>query len=78
MYVHAKSSSCVQPFVMLWTIGHEAPLHMGFSRQEYQSGLPSPPPGDLPDAGIEPGSLTSPSLAGGFLTTNATWEALMS
>ena len=71
-------SSCVQPFVMLWTVGHEAPLHVGFSRQEYWSGLLSPPPGGLPDTGIEPESLTSPSLAGGFLTTNATWEALMS
>ncbi|CAI9164456.1 unnamed protein product [Rangifer tarandus platyrhynchus] len=48
---------------------------MGFSRQEYWSGLPFPPPGDLPDPGIKPGSLTSPALAGGFFTTNTTWEA---
>ena len=47
----------------------------GFSRQEYWSGLPFPPPGDLPDAGIEPVSLMSPALAGSFFTTNATWEA---
>ena len=42
-------------FVTLWTITHQAPLSMGFSRQEYWSGLPCPPPGDLPDPGIEPG-----------------------
>ena len=48
---------------------------MGISRQEYWSGLPCPPPGDLPDPGIEPMSPTSPVLAGGFFTTNATWEA---
>ena len=48
---------------------------MGFSRQECWSGLPCPPPGDLPDPGIEPTSLMSPALAGGFLTTTATWEA---
>ena len=46
---------------------------MGFSRQEYWSGLPCPPPGDLPDPGIEPASLTSSALAGGFSTTSATW-----
>ena len=49
---------------------------MGFSRQEYWSGLPCPPPGDLPDPGIEPVCLTSPALAGRFFTTSATyWEA---
>ena len=53
-----------------------APLSMGFSRQEYWSGLPCPPPGDLPDPEIEPVSLMSPALAGGFFTTSATWEAL--
>ena len=57
----------VQLFVTLWTIAHLAPLSMGFSRQEYQSGLPCPLPGDLPDPGIEPGSLMSPALAGGIL-----------
>ena len=51
---------------------------MGFSRQEYWSGLPCPPPGDLPDPEIEPMSLTSLALAGGFFTTSATWEALPS
>ena len=48
---------------------------MGFSRQEHWSGLPCPPPGDLPDPEIEPGSLTSPVLAGWFFTTSTTWEA---
>ena len=58
--------SHVQLFVTLWTVAHWAPLSMGFSRQEYWSGLPCPPPGDLPDPEIEPTSLTSPALAGGF------------
>ena len=52
----------------------QAPLSMGFSRQEYLSGLPCPPPGDLPDPGIEPISLMSPALAGGFFTISTTWE----
>ena len=47
---------------------------MGFSRQEYWSGLSCPPPRDLPDPGIEPASLKSPALAGGFFTTNVTLE----
>ena len=46
---------------------------MGFSRQEYWSGLPYPPPGNLPDPGIKPGSLLSPALAEVFFTTSATW-----
>ena len=58
------------------TVARQAPLPMGFSRQEYWSGLPCPPPGDLPDPGIEPTSLTSPALAGGFFTTSSSWEAL--
>ena len=49
---------------------------MGFSRQEYWSGLPCPPPGDLPRPGIEPAALTSPALTGGFFTTGVTREAL--
>jgi len=65
----------VQIFATLWTVAHQAPLIPGFSRQEYWSGLPCPPPGDLPSPGIEPRSLTSPALAGGFFTTSATWEA---
>ena len=50
---------------------------MGFSKQEYWSGLPFPPPGDLPSPGIEPMSLTSPALEGRFFTTSATWEATL-
>ena len=49
----------------------QAPLSMGFSRQEYWSGLPCPLPGDLPDPGIEPAFLKSPALAGGFFTASA-------
>ena len=57
------------------TVAHQAPLSMGFSRQEYWSGLPFPSPEELPDPGIKPESLMSPALAGGFFTTGATWEA---
>ena len=67
----------VRLFVTLWTIAHQAPLSMGFSRQEHWSGLPCPSPGDLPKPGIKPMSLTSPALASGFFTTSATWEAHM-
>ena len=59
----------------LWTVAPQALLSLGFFRQEYWNGLPCPPPGDLPIPGIEPASLTSPALAGGFFTTSATWEA---
>ena len=68
--------SRVRLFVIPWTVARQAPLSMGFSRQEYWSGLPCPPPGDLPHPGIEPESLTSPALAGSFFTTSAAWEAL--
>ena len=61
--------------VTLWTVAHQAPLSMGFSRQEYWSGLPYPPPGDLPNPRIKLMALTLPALAGGFFTTTATWEA---
>ena len=67
--------SCVQLFATLCSIAHQAPLSMGFSRQDYWSGLPCPPPGDLPNPGMEPASLMSPALAGEFFTTSATWEA---
>ena len=71
---------CVTP----WTVACQASLSMGFSRQEYWSGFPCPSPGDLPDPGFKPISLISlisyisyifTHLAGGFLTTSATWEA---
>ena len=67
--------SCALLFATPWTVASQAPLSMGFSRQEYWSGLPRPPPGDLPNPGIKPTPLTSPALAGVFLTTSATWEA---
>ena len=59
------------------TVAHQAPLSIGFSRQEYWSGLPCPPPGDLPNPGIKPASLISPVLAGRFFTTSAIWEAVL-
>ena len=62
-------------FVTPWTVACQPPLSMGCSRQEYWSGLPCPPPGDLPDPEMEPTSLMSPALAGRFFTTSATWEA---
>ena len=64
--------SCIQLFATLWTIACQTPLSMGFARQEYWSGLPCPPPGNLPDPGIELVSLTSPALADRFFTTSAT------
>ena len=54
--VKVKSLSRVQLFATLWTIAHQAPLSMGFSRQEYWSGLPFPPSEDLPNPGIKPRS----------------------
>ena len=60
-------------FATPWTVARQAPLSMGFSRQEYWSGLPFPSPGDLPDPGIK--SL-SPVLAGGFFTTDITLQNL--
>ena len=62
-------------FATLWTVACRAPLSMGFSRQEYCTGLPCPPPGNLPSLRIEPVSLTSSALAVTFFTTRATWEA---
>ena len=67
--------SRVQLLATLWTVARQAPLSLGFSRQEYWSGLPRPPPGDLLDPGVDPPSLTSLALAGRFLTTRVTWEA---
>ena len=67
--------SHVQFFATLWTVARQTLLSMGFSKQEYWSGLPCPPPGDLPNPGIELTSLMSPALAGWFFTITATWEA---
>ena len=67
--------SCVWLCTTLLTVACPAPLSMGFSRQEYWSGLLCPPPGDLHNPGFEPASLTSPALAGRFFTTSTTWKA---
>ena len=60
--------SHVQLFAILRTVNHQAPLSMGFPRQDYWRGWLLPPPGDLPNPGMEPASLMSPALAGGFFT----------
>ena len=69
--VCAQLLSHVQLFVTLWTVAHRAPLSMGFPRQEYWSGLPFPPPGDLPHPGIEP---KSPALQADSLPTELHYE----
>ena len=63
--------SYVQLSAAPWAVAHQAPLSMRFLRQEYWSGLPFPPPGDRPSPGIEPVSLASPALTGGFFTTES-------
>ena len=75
LYVDAcKVASVVSDSVTLWTVACQAPLSMEFFRQEYWSGWPCSPPGELPYPGVEPASLMPPALAGDFLTTSATWE----
>ena len=59
----------VQLFATPWTVAQQAPLFMGFPRQEYWSGLPFPSPGDLPNLGIEPVSPAAPTFADGVYTT---------
>ena len=66
MKVKVKLFSHVQLFATPWTVAYQASPSMGFSRQEYWSGLPFPSPGDLPDPGIEPGS---PALEADALTS---------
>ena len=61
--------SCARLFVTPWTVAHQAPLSMRFSRQECWSGLP------CPSSGIQPASLISPALADRLFTTSVTWEA---
>ena len=73
-----QSLSHVQLFATLWTVARQAPLSMGFSWQEYWSGLPCSPPGDLSDPGIKPASLASLTfsiLTGGCFTTSMNCEA---
>ena len=69
--------SCIQLFAIPWTVTCQILLSMRFSRQEYWSGLPCPPPGDHPNPQIEPASLKPPALTGGFFTTSTTcWNSL--
>ena len=67
---------CVQSYLSVtpWTVAHQAPLSMAFSRQEYRRGWPFPSPGDLPDPGMEHTSLVSHMLEDGLFTTSASWE----
>ena len=65
---YAQSFSRVKLFTTPWTVARQASLSMGFSRQEYWSGLPCPPPEDLPNPGMELKSLSSPASSGGFFT----------
>ena len=73
IYIVVDLLTYVQLFAALWSVAHQAPLSMGFPRQEYWSGLPLSSPGDLPNPGIEP---TSPALAGGFFTTEPPWKPI--
>ena len=75
MKLCAQWLSNVQLIATLWTIACKASLSMKLSRQEYWSGLPCPPPGNIPNPGTEPMSLTSPLLSGGFFTTSTIWGA---
>ena len=68
MYSHAWLLSCVRLLATLWSVAHEAPPSMGFSRKEYWRGLPFPSLGDFPDLGVNPTSPVSSALAGGFFT----------
>ena len=69
--------SCVQLFVVQWTVAHGDPLSMEFSSQEYWSGLSFSSAGDLANPEIEPTSPMSPALAGRLFIISATWEALV-
>ena len=71
----SEVSQRIQFFATPWTIAYQALPSIGFSRQEYWSGLPCPPPGGLPNPGIKHESVAPPALAGRLFTTSATWEA---
>ena len=73
-YTECVCSVVSNSFATSWTVSHQVPLSMEFSRQEYWSELPLPTPGDLPDPEIKPMSLVSSALAGRFFTTSTTWE----
>ena len=74
LHFHFKLLQSCSTLWTVWTVAGQIALSVGFSRQEYWSGVPYPPSGDLPNPGIEPGFLMSPALAAGFFTTSATWE----
>ena len=83
VYLIYMQSTCVLSrfnhvwlFATLWIIARHASVSKGYSRQEYWSGLPCSPRGDLSDPRIEPVSLKSSALVGGFFTTNTNWETL--
>ena len=67
--------SCIRIFAAPWTVAHQVPLCMEFSKQESWSGFPFPTPRDLLNSGIKLATLTSPALAGGLFTTGTNWEA---
>ena len=73
--IYAHSLSHIRLFVAPWTIAHQAPPSMEFSRQEYQSAWPFPSPCHLPYPGTEPTSLALLALASRFFTTSTIWEA---
>ena len=79
--IHSSNTVCMcahllQLIATLWTVAYQASLSVGFSRQEYWSGLPFPTPGNLPNQGIERSSLALPSLAGGFFATEPSGNLL--
>ena len=76
MYIVLSRFGRVQLFATLWTVAHQAHLSMGFYKSEYWSGLPWPPPGDLPNPGIELVSLMSPAMSDEPFTTSTTWEVI--
>ena len=76
IYIMAACSAISDSLQPPWTVANQAPLSAGFSRQEYWSGLPFPPPRNLPDPGIKPASLASPAWAGGFYTAEPVGKPL--
>ena len=74
----SESVSCIRPTVTLWTVAHWAPLSMQFSRQECYRRLPCPPPGDLPDPGVEPVTPMSPALQADSLSAEPSEKPLFS
>ena len=75
IWPHSTTVQRLQLFVTSWTVAHQAPLSMGFSKQEYWSGLTRPPPGNLPDLGMEHEPPVSPALQAGSFTSEPLGEA---